>query len=270
MKGIKWLKEKIFRVFAPVLALAVGLSLAACGAQAGDESESIQTQEEADEDTESIQTEEAYEETEDSAQEDTEDPAQDDTEGSSGSEDSSWAQTYLEYFADAETSSDDMGTYYEINGGSYTQFACIYVNDDDIPEIVLYGDSEATGCLILTISESGEIEELQTDRLGFYYMEGENVLNNSAGNMGEYYDSLYTINSEGEWEILAEGGYTGEDEDDMTYYWEGIEVSKEEYEMCLEEYINSDTQKNGESSEYGGDVDYMSLEELCSCLEEAE
>lgn len=52
-------------------------------------------------------------------------------------------------------------------------YSLIYVNDDDIPELVLDGMVEASGCLILTYKD-GYIDVLQTSRL-FFLMRRERI-----------------------------------------------------------------------------------------------
>ena len=95
------------------------------------------------------------------------------------SKDSSWQDAYLEYL-DANPAED----------GGYS-YALIYVDDDDIPELVIDTGFEAGGCQILTCHD-GKIDELQTARLYFTYIEKENKLNNCDGHMGYYYDVIYS------------------------------------------------------------------------------
>ena len=110
-----------------------------------------------------------------------------------------WADAYYDYLIDFDRKYGKDG----YDGLECRTYDYIYVNDDDVPELILQGQDEATGNLILTYSD-GKIDELQTSRLYFDYIEKENRLRNSEGHMGYYYDYIYTI-KDGKWEIHSEG-----------------------------------------------------------------
>lgn len=120
--------------------------------------------------------------------------------------------------------------------GEENTYSLIYVNEDDIPELVIDTGFEAGGCKILTFY-NGEIDVLQTDRLTFYYIERQNLLNNAEGHMGFYYDYIYAIEN-GKWVDKAIGEYwvywpeDAETYDDIifVYEWNGKRVGEEEYE----------------------------------------
>lgn len=140
-----------------------------------------------------------------------------------------WKQAYLAYLAAYEQS--DSCTY-----------SLIYVDDDDIPELVIDTGSEAGGCQILTWHD-GVGDCLQTMRLYFTYLEKGNLLCNSDGHMGFYYDEVYTI-EDGKWVYVAGGAYgdgAGGPQFDENgefiyeYHWMDQDVEKSEYEAKLEE-----------------------------------
>lgn len=114
-------------------------------------------------------------------------------------------------------------------------YSLIYVNEDDIPELVIDTGIEAGGCEILTFL-NGEIDVLQTDRLTFYYIEGQNLLNNAGGNTGFYYDYIYSIEN-GKWVSKGIGEYYEYWPEDVTdysdiifiYEWNGKRVDEEKY-----------------------------------------
>lgn len=120
--------------------------------------------------------------------------------------------------------------------GDENTYSLIYVDEDDIPELVIDTGYEAGGCEILTFY-NGEIDVLQTDRLTFFYIEKQNLLNNAAGHMGFYYDYIYSIEN-GKWVDKATGEYWeywpegAETYDDIVfeYEWNGKRVGEEEYE----------------------------------------
>ena len=86
-------------------------------------------------------------------------------------------------------------------------YSLIYVNDDDIPELVIDSGVEAKGCRILTY-DGAAVDVLTTRRLGFTYIERENRLCNSDGLMDQYFDDVYEIRN-GRWVCIARGEYYG-------------------------------------------------------------
>ena len=131
---------------------------------------------------------------------------------------------------------------------SNTEFALIYVDNDDIPEMVVNTNVEAGGCQIYTFHD-GKGEGLQTSRLGFNYIEKGNLLCNSDGHMDSYYDKVFTI-FDGKWKQIGDGTYSGYNEgfDDETgryicsdYTWNGEEVSIDEYMDRLENIYDFDS-----------------------------
>lgn len=138
-----------------------------------------------------------------------------------------WERAYLEYVEALEYND------------SYT-YSLIYVDEDEIPELVADSGFEAGGCQILTWHE-GKTDVLQTSRLHFTYLEKGNLLCNSAGNMGFYYDNVYTI-EDGLWSFVGGGTY-GDSEDGpqfdengdfvYEYHWLEEPVEQSEYEGKL-------------------------------------
>lgn len=156
-----------------------------------------------------------------------------DNQGASGDVD--WRTIYLDYC-------DHLKRVGRLN--NYLSAGLIYVDDDDIPELYLEGDCEATGCLILTC-KNGVVDELQTSRLYFNYIERQNLLDNVDGHMGYYYDYVYTI-EDGKWKCIGEGTYeavygdTGYVVDEngnavMEYTWMGEPTDEAGYDQKLKE-----------------------------------
>lgn len=137
-----------------------------------------------------------------------------------------WQEAYAAYIEE------------EDKDGYYT-YSLIYVNGDDIPELVIDTGGEAGGCEILTFY-NGEIDVLQTDRLEFYYIERQNLLNNAAGNTGFYYDYIYSIEN-GKWVSQGIGEYYEYWPEDVTdysdiifiYEWNGKKVDEEKYQKSV-------------------------------------
>ena len=159
-------------------------------------------------------------------------------------DDRSWATAYLDYL------SDFGGDHSDYSSPEYRSYDYIYVNDDNIPELVIRGQDEATGNIILTCN-NGFVDELQTSRLYFDYQEKGNLLRNSDGHMGGYYDYIYTIENN-RWKLLYYGEYYVEDnsvrweDSDLIYEWNGKRVSMDDYDIELEKVYDTRKAKPGE------------------------
>ena len=157
----------------------------------------------------------------------TENAATQELEADDMSELEDWKRAYLQYLNELEHA--DSCTY-----------TFIYVDDDDIPELVIDTGFEAGGCLILTYHDN-VVNELQTMRLNFSYIKRGNLICNSDGLMGFYYDYVYTIR-DGKWEYVA-GGQYGDGPDGIQFdehgneififHWNGEEVDETEYDKQL-------------------------------------
>lgn len=154
--------------------------------------------------------------------------------------DESWKKIYADFL---ENDMDEIiGEYAQEESDGWTA-GFIYVNDDTVPEVVLSSGYEAGGNTVLTIVD-GEVKYLRTFRLGLYYDEFGNILANSDGHMGYYYDYVYTITDRG-FEMIHRGEYYElfDDEDGYTnefeYYLDDEEVSAEEYFDDIESYLPS-------------------------------
>ena len=139
-------------------------------------------------------------------------------------------------------------------------YALIYVDDDDIPELLCYTGVEAGGCQIYTWHDT-KLNMLQTSRLGYTYIEKGNQLCNSDGNMGGYFDMIYTIDDSGEW-VLTDNGVYGTDDGIDYYKWNGFDVTREEYSQMMEEAYDV-------SLAISADV-YYTAQEMASLLQTGE
>lgn len=221
------MKKRTAIILTGLLTLSMIFSLTGCGIpflSKGDTSGNEEEETEDEEDTEEVgSSEETTEETdadqddadesaeEDEAQDEDEDDDDDDSssgskfgKSSKGGSGKTWQEMYL-----SEVNNDDA------RDSEYT-YALIYVDDDDIPELVIDTGFEAGGCRICTYHD-GEMDVLQTSRLYFTYVERKNELDNEDGHMGYYYDYVYTIKN-GKWKCVFEGEYSGfTDEIDVDY-----------------------------------------------------
>ncbi len=246
--------------FLPICMISILLTLNGCGQSASDSvqvdtpdsAESV-SQPEVEEEQNNDKPENTGEVKEEEAEEVKEPEVVED--GGSGSDTAvNWAAEYLMY----------LGDFIEPERRKY---ALIYVNQDDVPELLLQGEDEATGNLVLTF-DGNKIDELQTSRLYFTYLEKGNKLCNSDGHMGGYYDYVYSI-VDGKWELIDYGNYYVEDntnpdwsDEDLIFEWNGESVDPEEYEKALRRCYDSNKAIMGEGS--------LSYEEIVDKLKQEE
>ena len=140
-------------------------------------------------------------------------------------------------------------------------YCLIDVDGNDIPEMVVNTGFEAGGCLIYTYSD-GQAHVLPTNRLHFTYLPGQNLLCNSEGSMGYYYDIISRI-QDGKWEIVARGEYdttTGECDEErgryicQNYTWNQKPVTREAYMAAFDAIYDEES-----AVEPSGCVDYDTI-----------
>lgn len=120
-------------------------------------------------------------------------------------------------------------------------FTLIYLDDDDVPELIMAGSDEARGNVLVAYTKDG-VKENQLNRLFFTYIERGNQLCNSEGLMDYYYDLVLTLR-DGELVLTDQGYYGAEDNTNVQfdengeriyrYEWNGKQVTKDEYAKAL-------------------------------------
>lgn len=163
--------------------------------------------------------------------------------------DAGWQIAYAEYIE-------------SIEWASFNKYALIYVDEDDIPELVIYTGTYATACIVLTF-HNGEVDALQTWSLQCNYIEKENLYCDVGGHMGEFYDRVYTIEN-GKWVHVAGGEYIAKDLliEEYDYVWEGEAVSEDEYYESLNAVYDIDKNRN-----VAYENQFEGLDEILSCLQ---
>ena len=124
------------------------------------------------------------------------------------------------------------------------------VNGDDIPEIAAHSGNMADGGAVGTYA-NGKVQEIPIARGGLISVQGQNVVDNSDGHVGRYYDCVYKID-DGRWVQIGDGEY-GDDGDitmetdkygnstiKFVYTWNGEKVSEDEYSANLKKLIDVD------------------------------
>ena len=122
-----------------------------------------------------------------------------------------------------------------------TGYSLIYIDEDDIPELVIHGESEAAGNIVCNYY-NGKVRATHLERLHFYYMPRKNLLCNAGGLMDCYFDRVYKIKN-GKMIQITEGEYGAEDNTKVQYdkegwpiyqyNWEGKRVTEKEYKKAL-------------------------------------
>ncbi len=151
----------------------------------------------------------------------------------------SWQQVYLEYFEEQQREMDESRRERGLESADFLDlytYSLIYVNDDEIPELVMDSGVSAGGAVILTCG-NGQVDEWMARRCNFDYIERGNQIHNPGGLMGTYYDRIAAIEN-GVWTDVAEGNYGDppegvvQDEEGnfvYEYFWEEEPVTEQEY-----------------------------------------
>ncbi|MCD7820227.1 MAG: hypothetical protein LUH07_14465 [Lachnospiraceae bacterium] len=167
-------------------------------------------------------------------------------------------------------------SHYIMENEEYRQalgYQLIYMDDDDYPELIISEQSEAGGFRILHY-DNGTVYATQSNRLYYSYIPNGNLLLNAEGNMGLYTDDVYSI-VDGQVTLIATGyrglwamqdgeiEWSGNNLDEDHYFWEGEELSEEEYAAVLEAVYPS------EKAVECNDIPYYSYREIVALLDES-
>jgi len=120
-------------------------------------------------------------------------------------------------------------------------FWFVYIDNDHIPELIIDTQSVAGGCHVLTYQD-GQISHIIIGSTGTpSYIEKGNLLLDSAGHQGCYYDTVYQI-VDGNWIKLYHAENFETDKNDFqpiyTYFINDSEVTKEAYYANLNHYFD--------------------------------
>ena len=133
-----------------------------------------------------------------------------------------WKKLYLDTLEDIK---DD-----------YREFALIYIDSDNIPELYVSGKDEATGDKILAVKNTALLTQYLLRIGGSYYIPKSGLILNQNGHMGAYHTDIYRL--ETEFEQLFSGLRT-----------ESIKGSETDYELIEKYYTNVKIANN----DYEGD-----------------
>lgn len=144
----------------------------------------------------------------------------------------------------------------EANSPQYSfTYSLIYVNEDDIPELVCNSNDETFGVYLISYHD-GSLNYALTSGTEFTYIEKENIVDNTGVVLGAYYDNLLAIR-DGQWVLLGYGEKGTSDpwaEDSFdengepivdTWTWDEDYLKNDaDYNATLELYYASDAAKS--------------------------
>ena len=140
-----------------------------------------------------------------------------------------WQMAYLDFLERAKD--------------NHVAFALVRIDEDDVPELYLNGDCEATGDAICTY-QNGQVIELRLRRaFGGSYIPGSGLVKNTNGNMGYYTTDIFKLTDSGFaniWSGLEEQEYVppaNENEDATfvsTFFIGDQAVNEEAYYAAIE------------------------------------
>lgn len=119
-------------------------------------------------------------------------------------------------------------------------YALIYVDDDDVPELFIYMGFMASGETIVSFYD-GTIGTMNRDRSGMRYIEYGGLLYNGNGNAGFYPCNIYML-EKGVFSEIGTGWYSDHSDEQgnvyYEYFWEDSAVTEDEFEAHIDELID--------------------------------
>lgn len=111
---------------------------------------------------------------------------------------------------------------------NYGYWQYVYLDDDEIPELVLQGNCEADGFCVLSV-QNEEVKEYLSDRLDLRYIPRSGILLNLSVHMGV--TRFFKTQLDGDFkELIFAEHFWGEDGTEETFSINRSAVSKSEYE----------------------------------------
>lgn len=140
-----------------------------------------------------------------------------------------WKQSYIDYI---ETDPDIAFN------PDWCTCGLIYVDDDEIPELIIEYSNEADGTRIVSYKNENIVSYQFSRTGGIGYIEREGLVHNSIGAMGSLVDEFVFLDDKG-FHDYGHGYRYGESQDftNFTHFiWNDEEVSEEEYMTYLNKY----------------------------------
>jgi hypothetical protein len=98
-----------------------------------------------------------------------------------------WMRAYVDYYENAvlEYCGEKVKDVFQ-------QWALVYIDNDDIPEMVLFCPGEAYGNMVLSYYD-GKVSEWASWRCNLKFIPRSGLLHNRDGSMGEYWDKVIRL-----------------------------------------------------------------------------
>ena len=141
---------------------------------------------------------------------------------------SDWKTAYLDFIERRENA-------YDYNH----EYALVYVDNNDTPELYVQGIAEAEGDLVLSYKNGKIIEQHLARLFGGKYIERSGKIINQNGHMGGYYDNVYKLDENGFSQILRASyteRYVGDANDPEViteYSIDGNNVTQADYTAAI-------------------------------------
>jgi hypothetical protein len=154
-----------------------------------------------------------------------------------------WKTLYQSLINDATPEELDIAT-----------MSLVYIDDNDIPELVIDWGIDASGCQVFAVS-GDQLISTYASVGGFFYYERNNLFLDSGGQQGMYYDKVLALIN-GNFETLHEGNYEETDWGSgvYNYFWNGIWVSETEYNNYLNAAFEVAYAKHSRENEMSADA----------------
>lgn len=153
--------------------------------------------------------------------------------------DDSWKQIYIDYLTGSENA-------------DYYEYALVYVDEDDIPELYKHGKQRPMSSEICWIYEGNVYSQrLMID--GFAYHEKENLFFSTGIQAGVQGDYVYSI-SGSETVEKAKGTASRVIQGQERFTWNGEDVTESEYEALRAEAFDSSNAKTVDSYDTVQDI----------------
>ena len=142
-------------------------------------------------------------------------------------------------------------------GADYYKCMLIYVNNDNIPELLVRGSSSASGDIIYTYKNGAVYKQCLSNWSVSYYEKG-NLFRDEGGRMGTYYERIWEIGENGfvmlyygnYQETISQGGAFS-----RNYYWQKVKVSETDYYNLRGSVFDTDNA----ISPYDSEVGYLTM-----------
>ena len=141
----------------------------------------------------------------------------------------------------------------------------MYINDDNIPELIIDGQNADDGAYVYTYF-NGEVDSYYLSHSDYLYYPGQNIIDNASGWMGAYGNDVISIQN-GKFVSLGSGYYHSPSLEsdpaieDCVFYWNDREVTSDEYlnhlgELLPEDGITHTIFGSSNLTQYGPPDDY--------------